>query len=192
MTKDILEETRWNEQKKTEFKYYFCTGNDFSDSKAPEYIIKYNEKIYEISIFTLFNEPQVSEMGPSFPQQLKISYNDKQDIGELLDFCNKTHCENYLDDDLEDYNTLTMYICEENYWDNNGKKKKRDMDSIYIPEKLKTDLITVLINLTIVEKKEEEIKPIETSQKNINKKIGRNEPCFCGSGKKYKHCCGAL
>lgn len=21
-------------------------------------------------------------------------------------------------------------------------------------------------------------------------KIGRNEPCTCGSGKKYKHCCG--
>ena len=25
-----------------------------------------------------------------------------------------------------------------------------------------------------------------------NKKIGRNEPCPCGSGKKFKHCCGAL
>ena len=24
----------------------------------------------------------------------------------------------------------------------------------------------------------------------INKKIGRNDPCPCGSGKKYKHCCG--
>jgi len=22
------------------------------------------------------------------------------------------------------------------------------------------------------------------------KKIGRNDPCSCGSGKKYKHCCG--
>ena len=22
------------------------------------------------------------------------------------------------------------------------------------------------------------------------KKIGRNEPCPCGSGKKYKNCCG--
>jgi len=22
------------------------------------------------------------------------------------------------------------------------------------------------------------------------RKIGRNEPCFCGSGKKYKKCCG--
>ena len=25
-----------------------------------------------------------------------------------------------------------------------------------------------------------------------NKKMGRNEPCFCGSGKKFKHCHGAL
>ena len=24
------------------------------------------------------------------------------------------------------------------------------------------------------------------------KKVGRNEPCPCGNGKKYKHCCGAL
>ena len=25
-----------------------------------------------------------------------------------------------------------------------------------------------------------------------DKKVGRNEPCPCGSGKKFKHCCGAL
>jgi len=24
------------------------------------------------------------------------------------------------------------------------------------------------------------------------RKVGRNEPCPCGSGKKYKHCHGAL
>ena len=24
----------------------------------------------------------------------------------------------------------------------------------------------------------------------VDKKIGRNEPCSCGSGKKYKKCCG--
>ena len=29
-------------------------------------------------------------------------------------------------------------------------------------------------------------------EKYRGKKIGRNEPCFCGSGKKYKHCCGSL
>ena len=32
----------------------------------------------------------------------------------------------------------------------------------------------------------------ETSKKQPKKvsKIGRNEPCVCGSGKKYKQCCG--
>ena len=32
----------------------------------------------------------------------------------------------------------------------------------------------------------------EKSNKLSSKKIGRNEPCPCASGKKYKHCCGAL
>lgn len=30
-----------------------------------------------------------------------------------------------------------------------------------------------------------------THQPIISSKIGRNEPCTCGSGKKYKKCCGA-
>jgi len=28
-------------------------------------------------------------------------------------------------------------------------------------------------------------------KKNADAKVGRNDPCPCGSGKKYKHCCGA-
>ena len=58
--------------------------------------------------------------------------------------------------------------------------------------KLKTDLITILINLTILEKKTEQIKPAKIDPKYIRKKMSRNEPCFCGSGKKYKFCCGSL
>ena len=60
--------------------------------------------------------------------------------------------------------------------------------------KLKTDLITILINLTIVEKtnEEKEPDPVKIDPKYIGKKMSRNEPCFCGSGKKYKRCCGAL
>ncbi|MBR6530302.1 MAG: SEC-C domain-containing protein, partial [Clostridia bacterium] len=30
-------------------------------------------------------------------------------------------------------------------------------------------------------------KPVRTS----SAKVGRNDPCPCGSGKKYKKCCGA-
>ena len=59
--------------------------------------------------------------------------------------------------------------------------------------KLKSDLITILLNLTIVEKIEEKkIEPTKIDQKYVGKKMSRNEPCFCGSGKKYKRCCGAL
>jgi preprotein translocase subunit SecA len=35
-------------------------------------------------------------------------------------------------------------------------------------------------------KKEEHVQPIR-----VEKKVGRNDPCPCGSGKKYKHCHGA-
>ena len=62
--------------------------------------------------------------------------------------------------------------------------------------KLKTDLITILINLAGVEKPiqkpEEKNKPIKNIPNLAGKKMKRNEPCFCGSGKKYKFCCGAL
>ncbi len=62
-------------------------------------------------------------------------------------------------------------------------------------DKLKIDFITVLMNIKIVEQPIKENKDI--LKKNIDpkkpeKKMRRNEPCYCGSGKKYKHCCGAL
>ncbi len=61
--------------------------------------------------------------------------------------------------------------------------------------KLKTDLVTMLLNLKIIQKEEEDNSQnkLKENLKSIAKsKIGRNEPCPCGSGKKYKHCCGAL
>ena len=61
--------------------------------------------------------------------------------------------------------------------------------------KLKLDFLTILMNLKIVDstnKKSENIEPKKIDPKFVGKKMRRNEPCFCGSGKKYKHCCGAL
>ena len=60
--------------------------------------------------------------------------------------------------------------------------------------KLKLDFITMLMNLKIVQQaiNSEENKKIDNYKKTFDKKISRNEPCPCGSGKKYKRCCGAL
>ena len=50
-------------------------------------------------------------------------------------------------------------------------------------------------------KREQVAKPMDTGhdgtdvkrpvRKTASQKIGRNDPCPCGSGKKYKKCCGA-
>ncbi len=62
--------------------------------------------------------------------------------------------------------------------------------------KIKSELITILLNITLIDEKnkdlENESKKNEKFKEVASKKIGRNEPCLCGSGKKYKHCCGRL
>ena len=65
--------------------------------------------------------------------------------------------------------------------------------------KLKLDYVRILINLKVVEqtnKNSNQIKelnkPSKIDPKYVGKKMSRNEPCLCGSGKKYKKCCGAL
>ncbi len=61
--------------------------------------------------------------------------------------------------------------------------------------KLKEDYVKILMNLKIIEQNAKPIKYEEkTGSKPIitEKKMSRNEPCHCGSGKKYKRCCGAL
>ena len=59
-------------------------------------------------------------------------------------------------------------------------------------DKIKVDIIKFLLNLNIVVKdenlKEEQIVDKTTE----NKKVGRNEKCPCGSGKKFKHCHGNI
>ena len=75
-------------------------------------------------------------------------------------------------------------------------------------EEIKTDTVKFIFNARVVTKNEQE-KMRERAYKNITtngpqepsshskklepvrvKKIGRNDPCPCGSGKKYKKCCG--
>ena len=62
-------------------------------------------------------------------------------------------------------------------------------------KKLKQDYINVLMNLKFVETSNKELdKKLseKTSIDKINKKVRRNDPCPCGSGIKFKKCCGKL
>lgn len=46
-------------------------------------------------------------------------------------------------------------------------------------------------NRSRVDKRPED-KPVNSPMLTSNRRVGRNEPCPCGSGKKYKRCCGSV
>jgi preprotein translocase subunit SecA len=54
------------------------------------------------------------------------------------------------------------------------------------------DLVHTIYKITVTRK--EAVPPAKAPPKPLaptsGKKVGRNDPCPCGSGKKYKHCCG--
>ena len=55
-------------------------------------------------------------------------------------------------------------------------------------------ILTIPIRIERPIQREQVLKPdapnAGTTVRNTEKKIGRNDPCPCGSGKKYKNCCG--
>ena len=78
---------------------------------------------------------------------------------------------------------------------------KRDAFKLFegLLNKIKVDFITFLNNLQIVPRDEttqnntsDNKKNVQNNKKFPSRKMKRNEPCFCGSGKKYKHCHGSL
>ncbi len=68
---------------------------------------------------------------------------------------------------------------------------------------IQEEVVTLLFHVRVqsnVPKREKVAEPISATHGedgpkkpavNRNRKIGRNDPCPCGSGKKYKNCCGA-
>jgi hypothetical protein len=74
--------------------------------------------------------------------------------------------------------------------------KLRDLKDIKLATKLLTQMrdhtrVWGKNGATLIELRS--YKPANTTTyRSPNAKIGRNDPCPCGSGKKYKHCCGKL
>ena len=73
------------------------------------------------------------------------------------------------------------------------KKEAFDLFSNLL-DKLKLDYVKILMNLKVYNEPTEKINQnlLKEKFKNLGKKTSRNDPCPCGSGKKFKKCCGAL
>ena len=161
-------------------------GKSFNEQEIEE-LIKLNDKDFPLKITNKFNEirsERVKLLGEQQAQEI-----EKRIFLQTIDLSWKSHIQ-YLEQ-------LRQVIGLRSYGQRDPLiEYKKEAFNLFesLLEKLKTDLVTILINLRIVQK------PIENLEKTKEakipftslKKMKRNEPCFCGSGKKYKYCCGAL
>lgn len=118
-----------------------------------------------------------SEMDDDFFDELDMFFEGivdeeekREALTSLIVILNHSAC--YSDDMLRDLLSDT----------NVSIKEKQIKELIDVIKKYKNDIAVWQYNgFTLKE---------YNGMKKVNKKIGRNEPCACGSGKKYKQCCG--
>ena len=182
---------RANYQKSGDEKNYITeakniTGNAISDEDLLNFAkldeIEFNKKVKEI--YSNKKNSRVEILGQSQNNSL-----EKKIFLQIIDFSWRSHLQ-YLEQ-LRQVIGLRQY----------GQKdplSEFKKEAFFLFEslllKIKNDLIKFLLNLNIVvnnEEKKKEDKEITSIDKS-EKKIGRNEKCPCGSGKKFKYCHGNI
>ena len=164
----------------------------------------------------IFNNTDVQTIQKSLTNLLHKKFQDKfkvltdEQISELLRLVYLQILDNYWREHLYAIDTLKTGIGLRSYNQKDPlveyKKESYDM-FIDLVSSIKNELIRVIFTLELHDKEQEEIdrlkKQRELEEKNqelnlnkgkrkpdISKKVPRNSPCPCGSGKKFKQCCG--
>ena len=159
------------------------TGNAFLDKELvefanlndPDFSTKLNEK------YKSNKNDRINTIGQKQNDDL-----EKKIFLQILDFNWRSHLQ-YLEQ-------LRQVIGLRSYGQKDPLSEfKKEAFSLFeiLLDKVKKDVIKFLFNLKIVIKENKNIKEKEIVNK-TGEKIGRNDKCPCGSGKKFKYCCGSI
>ena len=171
-------------------------GKSFDDKEIDK-LIKLNDKDFISKIHDKFNQKRKERI--EYLGENRVQEIEKRIFLQTIDLNWKLHIQ-YLEQ-------LRQVIGLRSYGQRDPLiEYKKEAFTLFknLLEKLKTDLITILINLTIIQKKNEEEDTVNKTKKiNISnnpnclllkkrgEKISRNDRCEA-TGKKFKQCCGAL
>ena len=182
-----LESAHQNYTKSNDFKVFSneiksSYGNAFDDKKIEEFS-KMETKDISKNLVNFFQEKRnerIKTLGDN--QNIEI---EKRIFLQIMDFLWRSHLQ-YLEQ-------LRQVIGLRSYGQKDPLAEFR-RESFELFEnllfKIKTETIKFLINTNVViQEKQDETQKNKFIKK---KKISRNEPCSCGSGKKYKHCHGKV
>ena len=196
--KDFLDEVlvnlnivRENFQKSGDEKNYLTetkniTGNVINDKELLKFG-KLKEKEFSRNFQDLFSEKKNSRiniLGESQNNSL-----EKKIFLQIIDFSWRSHLQ-YLEQ-------LRQVIGLRQYGQKDPLSEfKKEAFVLFegLLLKIKNDLIKFLFNLNIIVSNKElkETNKEKIQEDNLGKKVGRNEKCPCGSGKKFKHCHGKI
>ncbi len=162
------------------------TGNSINDNELLRFA-KLNEKEFSNKIKDIYFNKKTSRV--KILGENENNGLEKKIFLQIIDFSWRSHLQ-YLEQ-LRQVIGLRQYGQK----DPLSEFKKEAFilfESLLI--KIKKDLIKFLLNLNIVVSNQEQQKDNNKiiSKDSSEKKVGRNEKCPCGSGKKFKHCHGNI
>ena len=158
------------------------TGNIVSDNEILEYG-KLKEVEFEKKMRSLYSEKKNSRikiLGENQNNNL-----ERKLFLQVIDFSWRSHLQ-YLEQ-------LRQVIGLRQYGQKDPLSEfKKEAFVLFegLLSKIKNDLVKFLLNLNIVVSNSEEKSENIREESKSEKKVGRNERCPCGSGKKFKHCHG--
>jgi len=185
---DNLNNAKLKHQKSADDKIFLTetkniTGNTLSDNELLEFA-KLNKDDFNKKIKNLYSDKKnlrIKVLGDSQNSNL-----EKKIFLQIIDFSWRSHLQ-YLEQ-------LRQVIGLRQYGQKDPLSEfKKEAFILFegLLLKIKNDLIKFLLNLNIVISREEQKEDKEKiSNDKLEKKIGRNEKCPCGSGKKFKYCHG--
>ena len=176
-----------NYQKSNDEKYLTeiksITGNSLSDEELTKMASK-DRDIFKDNLKKLFDKKQKSREEILGEEQNKIL--EKKVFLQIIDFSWRSHLQ-YLEQ-LRQVIGLRQYGQKDPL---SEFKKEAFMLFEGLLDRIKKDVVKLLLNLNIVVSNELKKKENNEIKKDKNfKKVGRNEKCPCGSGKKFKYCHG--
>jgi preprotein translocase subunit SecA len=186
-----LSSAKLNYQKSHDDKGYLAkikniTGNAINDaqiiSDADNKEVDFNEKISDL--YLTKRNSRIKLIGEEQNNNL-----EKKIFLQIIDFSWRSHLQ-YLEQ-------LRQVIGLRQYGQKDPLSEfKKEAFVLFegLLSKIKNDLVKFLLNLNIVLPEKLENKEVKENriEKNQEKKVGRNDKCPCGSGKKFKHCHGNI
>ncbi|MGP4066121.1 YecA family protein [Oceanobacillus sp. M65] len=158
-------------KKRDDFSFFSFTKEQLLRAGEPDYIERNNSYMQLVQYLTR-NYEMDKEEADEIVEECVYETQIGDELGEVITFLGKV----IEFETMESVQQLTDNVV--NLMNNTKKWTLKGYSSIEIREQSESGLHPLT-------------KP-KKNQLNItsNKKVGRNEPCPCGSGKKYKKCCG--